>query len=244
MVLTRRALVCGCCAAAGSIVLPRPALATGRRFCADNSSAIAPANYQDLRAFYGSSGIGRFLEGQFRQLEGFFRVRGDFFVDHNASVAYMTGYLAPINGKNGTVAIGARWLRAKEDVQYGAIQVIAVMAHELAHLFQVANRYDQIMLDAGGHRVKYVELHADFMAGEAMAWRARTANDAPDKIANQFFHFGDRNLRSPDHHGDERERYHAFATGYGSHFQATNPARPDPHLVAARGLQYVRNNYF
>jgi hypothetical protein len=116
-----------------------------------------------------------------------------------------------------------------------------LLAHETGHIFQFQWKVDSALGNVRSERVKYIELHADYLAGAYMAWREKYVQGAPAQLSKLFYSLGDRALNSEDHHGTERERLAAFSFGYGK-FQSLTEAgqTPDVKSAATLGILYVK----
>jgi hypothetical protein len=90
----------------------------------------------------------------------------------------------------------------------GEVAVMAVTAHEWAHILQFRTQ-------AGNPAWKYPELHADFLSGWYMAnrWRMQWGSFGLQSAMQQMWEMGDTDYHNPDHHGTNQERLVAFMEG-------------------------------
>lgn len=93
---------------------------------------------------------------------------------------------------------------------YSANSIIAIMAHEFAHLLQAKYQLNK----NGGWIGKYPELHADFLAGWYIGKKKYLDDNEIKNIAESFWNKGDANYYNIDHHGTKYERKFAFMHGF------------------------------
>jgi hypothetical protein len=123
---------------------------------------------------------------------------------------------------DGTVFLGVKLLQS--ELRSGRkYAILAILAHEYAHLMQ--NNRD-FPFDG-----MWKELHADYMGG----WYLGSLRLAHPEVVYQAFESlvrkGDYNFNSPDHHGTPRQRGAAFVAGYKAGGTADAAYR--------RGLNYI-----
>jgi hypothetical protein len=201
-----------------------------RRYCSDSTSQVSLSNALLLQDFT-RPGIVVWIKREDTHLSNYFGVVNDILIDIGSSDAFM-------DGVHNRIVLGDRYIDrfANPSAQYGLLRITGVLAHEKSHLFQVAVNMDGMLSDVSGEPVKYVELHADYMAGAYIAWRERRGIDsAPQALGAFFFLLGDRAIGSERHHGTEVERRKAFEAGYGEAREGEDVKR-----AAAKGLLYVR----
>ncbi len=174
------------------------------------------------------------LAGKFDERPGF-----GFFDDTGAPNAYATNQTYMPNTR-GTVLMGQTFMNSfLRQSQFGDILVMAVCAHEFGHIKQYFHEngrgYDRLM---GMHStVKYVELHADFLAGFYVGMRANGYSEEQlVTLGRGWEASGDTAFHDPGHHGTHAERIAAIETGYR---MAIN-ARPGITDAFAAGLHYLR----
>lgn len=104
----------------------------------------------------------------------------------------------------------------------GDNMLFAILAHELGHAFQFSRCFDQgdtSFVGAAGivRPLRDIELHADYMAGFALA-RAEERYGRPEDLLRRFsdtiLNLGDFNFRPCLHHGTPAERYTMMMKGY------------------------------
>lgn len=140
--------------------------------------------------------------------------------------------------ETGEIGLGERFL-----LRAGAKrldQITAIIAHERAHIFQITFNVDRMLADVRRHRVKFIELHADYMAGSFFAWLQRRRRVDPTALASMFFDIGDTHFDSDRHHGTHQERYVAFANGFNQFNSASGVGTADVTWAASMGIKYVK----
>ncbi|MGH6815399.1 MAG: hypothetical protein ACREC6_06830 [Hyphomicrobiaceae bacterium] len=172
------------------------------------------------------------IRNEIPHLERFFRTRGRVYIVADSELAYA-------DGTQQFIAVGDRLVES-----YGRIRlakITGLLAHEKGHLFQTGWNFDGVLLDTGGHHVKYVELHADYLAGCYKAWRGQTRAVDAQALSGDFYRLGDRKFGSKNHHGTHPERFGAFVNGFLQFKDALERNRnADVKLAAAMGLKYVQ----
>lgn len=109
---------------------------------------------------------------------------------------------------------------------------VAVMAHEVAHAFQHHHGLLDMLVETNPHRVKCIELHADFLAGAYMGWRSNRYNVEVTNLATFFYNLGDSLTETDGHHGLGAERFLSFQRGFGL-------GSDDVITVSSMGIAYV-----
>lgn len=207
--------------------------ATARRFCADASGQSGPPDLIEPEIYQGRA-IGFFIGEECKLTRVFFESAAGTFVDRNDTSAYF-------DPDKRYIGLGESFIRRTSSEAYGLLRLAGVLAHETAHSFQVAFGVDKMLGDVRGHSVKYVELHADYLAGSYMAWRSQFRAGAPSELRSMFFQLGDDRVESSMHHGNRPQRFMAFARGH-SEYQTASRAQgswPTVRNAAAMGLKYV-----
>lgn len=138
-----------------------------------------------------------------------------------------------------------------EDAGYA---LIAVLAHELAHGLQLKNQdteeeiYKQsilegldkdeseVMLIIAG---KFLELHADFLAGYYIGRRSLLLGEGRDVASEVFRELGDFYFWSPTHHGTPSERRQVMLAGYRVGCQELSLEK-----AYEVGADYIAKNFF
>jgi hypothetical protein len=216
-----------------------------RRDCLDH--AINP-NSKDIKS---AISIDQFstseLIGYFQQLADHIRrediLLRQFFQNDSAILLAPEGMDAHADSPE-RLTLGLKFIRlfapslAFED----KLKVSGILAHEKSHTFQYKWNVDLALRKAAGQPVKYVELHADYLAGAYMAWREKYQQGAPVELSKLFFNLGDR-LNGEDHHGTEQERLNAFTYGYMEFQNNLGPGKPADVISAATlGIQYIKRS--
>lgn len=117
-----------------------------------------------------------------------------------------------VAGTRGTVLLGLNLIRQEmHSSEYGGVAVAGISAHECGHIFQFFSPYVRRL---GGYTAKYVELHADFLAGYYMGRRREFSSDRIAVFARSVFNKGDYNFNHPSHHGTPDQRFEAMKRGY------------------------------
>jgi hypothetical protein len=174
---------------------------------------------------------GNFTLDNFNQTEGLNLVRTYgvsprmFYLVDQPPNAYATPEIANSLGPDGTVLLGQNLMSAELAQDPSGAALIAVMAHEFAHLVQF-----KMGFQSPGRRA---ELHADFIAGWYLNLRGRYAWANLMPVLRVFYQLGDYEFNSPQHHGTPDERLLVAQAGFNS---------GAPNIIQAYnlGLQVVR----
>lgn len=212
---------CSCC----TYPLSSFAQSYGRSYCADSSPRENRTNEVPLED-YGDPAILAYLGRELQLLYEYFSASSRIYVNLNSSDAYMHEEI---------IVLGSKYIQQYAHQKYGLLKLSGVLAHEESHVFQTKWNMDRMLTDVKGYKVKYVEIHADYMAGAYVSWREQIKVSAPDKLIDFFFDLGDRIAGSERAHGTPEERRRAFVAGYSQRL-----AEDDVETTAARGLIYVR----
>lgn len=117
----------------------------------------------------------------------------------------------------GTVYIGLTLIAEQiEDEEKGEIGLAGIIAHEFGHITQIRRRTQL--------RGKFMELHADFLAGWFLGKKNRVKPIKIEGFAKSLFEKGDFNFWHPLHHGTPNERVNAMMIGYASHEMSLDEA--------------------
>ena len=193
--------------------------------CALNAGQFS--GLENSTRFYSRTGnqeIDQAFRAEVRLLESAFQVRPSFvFYDDNISPgAYASS--------NGIVAFGLNLVQNqfRQASLGGPLGIAAIMAHEYAHIAQFKSG-----TPSNTDRIKYRELHADFMAGWYLAGRqSYLATDILDGLRTMHS-LGDRQFYSLDHHGTHEERLIATLVG------VTSSNNLNMREAYDRGFEYV-----
>lgn len=122
----------------------------------------------------------------------------------------------------GAVCVGKTTVAALEkNYQNWDIVLLAVIAHELAHIAQhntahpgEKSLYSALIRGAGDREI-LAELHADFMAGYYIGWLKTEVPRISTAGVDLFMcEIGQHDSKRVDYHGSKRQRQNAYTTGY------------------------------
>jgi hypothetical protein len=137
-----------------------------------------------------------------------------FVQAHNAFTTAET----VIRGTQGTVWIGIDFVRnladPKNNIANGGIAVAGVLAHECAHVFQLASADLLNRLVKDRTNAVLAELHADFLAGYYLARKRNVTPELLTIMQRVFVYQGAYNRSDPNYHGTPGLRGAAMDTGY------------------------------
>jgi hypothetical protein len=138
-------------------------------------------------------------------------------------------------GEDGEVNLGFRFLQARLRDEGGSdLSILAVLAHELAHVYQLKNSMCSLLYCSRG--VIKIELHADFLAGYSLGrldsgfsrQRARDLTRSWGRLGDTF--------SNCQHHGTADQRLSCLIEGFGLATESTSFEE-----VAGIGRQFVDN---
>lgn len=118
-------------------------------------------------------------------------------------------------GTEGTVWIGKELVSRLKDSSFdGGIAVAAVLAHECAHVYQLANA--SLLKELLREQTSGVlaELHADFMAGYYLGQKRNVLPESLITVQKIFIYPGAYNRNDPVYHGSPGLRGAATDMGY------------------------------
>ena len=184
-----------------------------------------PSGSQRIRAT-GIAALDKWLVAEAWRLAGEFEVLPDFFLidDSQSPNAWATPEITESRGPDGTVMYGVNFMRM--EFQRGGIQgfgVLAIMAHEFAHIAQFKND-----LTPQG---KGAELMADYLAGWYLARRSSEIATNLYISAKTFYGIGDYGFNSPGHHGTPGERLAAFRAGVETRHSSREEALKSGYMM-------------
>lgn len=160
------------------------------------------------------------------EIERFFNFRFDAFcMDEEEYGAYY-------DIRSNTLVVGTEFFLDVANPPGNLNRAIAVIAHEAAHAFQTKHGLLNMLIETNPHRVKCIELHADFLAGGYMGWRARLYDIEVSNIAEMFFDLGDGLTDNDGHHGLGAERFLSFRQGF-------HTVTDDEITLSSMGIAYV-----
>ncbi|MCZ4351870.1 hypothetical protein O4H61_05025 [Roseovarius aestuarii] len=131
-----------------------------------------------------------------------------------------------------TLVVGTQFFLDVANPPGNINRAIGVIAHEAAHAFQTKHGLLNMLIETNPHRVKCIELHADFLAGGYMGWRARQYDIDVSKMTEMFFDLGDDMTQNDGHHGLGPERFLSFRQGF-------NTVTDDEITLSSMGIAYV-----
>ncbi|API53048.1 hypothetical protein BMW22_16765 [Rhizobium leguminosarum] len=143
-----------------------------------------------------------------------------------------------VAGTWGTVLFGRPLFRKEMEVQdKTGLTVIAIIAHEFAHIHQYALNLDKELLE-GQPTVKRLELHADILAGFFLGARKREAPSLSMYSAGEVFNrIGDSKFTDRNHHGTPLERVSASQFG----FDRGRTGDYSLDTIVKEGVNYVKD---
>lgn len=148
------------------------------------------------------------LVGARRDIEEFFDFRFDAFCMDDEE------YGAYYDVQENLLVVGSEFFLDIANPPGNINRAIAVLAHEAAHAFQAKHGLLNMLVETNPHRVKCIELHADFLAGGYMGWRAKKYNIDARNLAEMFYDLGDELAGKDIHHGRKAERFISFRQGF------------------------------
>ncbi len=184
---------------------------------------------------YANSKFAAPLLAEKQPIQTFYAVCFDVFVDETAFNIRTELEPAP------AIVFGKPLLRALIALPNGSLKIGALFAHEAAHVFQSQIGANPLLQNKCGFALKSVELHADYLAGAYMAWWSASQNETNAHPERMFYRFGDTQMGSSNHHGTDRERFLAFATGYQDYLELAKSGPVDKLQLAAKGIVYATN---
>ncbi|MEY9363575.1 hypothetical protein ABH994_006296 [Bradyrhizobium yuanmingense] len=224
-------LICGCIVC---LLPPERAKAEGRSYCAAESGRADPKDLVPLQS-YSNPAISVYVSREDDYLAAFFATRAGIYIDQSDPNAYM-------DYDRNLIAIGGSYLDKYAPQRFGLLKISGVLAHEESHIFQIKWKINSMLEDVRGHKIKFVELHADYLAGAYMAWRQSYRSVDPAEISGLFFELGDNSVRTIRHHGTPQERFLTFQSGYGE-FLGAKQKDPSADVITAAtlGLKFLRS---
>jgi hypothetical protein len=166
---------------------------------------------------------------------------GCVFIDDSDGPNAYAGREDRLPDTHGTVYLGTNlFKRMTTRFKDKGMAIIAVSAHEFAHIYQFWSGYFDELTQAQKN-VRLAELQADYLAGYFLAL---SQLDYPDEFhlrnAGLFFEsLGDAEFNSPDHHGTPDQRVDAIEAG---HEYGTTAVRGIA-AAAQSGGKFVLNRY-
>lgn len=142
-----------------------------------------------------------------------------------------------IPNTNGTVIFGKNLLLEELNAhEWGGLAIAGIMAHEFAHIYQYQSSFYQA-LTRGQDTDKYLELHADYLAGYYLGLKRLRAGEIDIKaFFDSMYLKGDNDFNASDHHGTPEERGKVVLAGYKMGLSNNR----DLTAVATTGLNFVQ----
>ncbi|HXV26588.1 MAG TPA: hypothetical protein VD862_00955 [Candidatus Paceibacterota bacterium] len=138
-----------------------------------------------------------------------------FFDDGNAPNAMATSQVVNQMGPHGTLLIGLSLVQSELADNHGeAFSLVAILAHEFAHLLQFSQRVQA--------PTPVMELQADFIAGWYLGFKSRFMYMDVQDAFRAFFSRGDYEFNSPNHHGTPEQRLAAIQSGFAAASQGAD----------------------
>lgn len=216
-----------------AVMLAFPAVAKDRHEPVVLCGSDAGFDLQSLNILSGTGtpSIDRALVQELQAQSSFFRVRPAFYVySSGIQNAMATPEIFPSTPEtDGTVLYHLDLLTEHlNSAHYGGSIVAGVIAHEFAHILQFSEPglYERL-LDRHG-TVKFLELHADFIAGYYMGTKFGDRPQDLETLSRKIFELGDNNFTNIGHHGTPQERHVALRSGF--RYYVNNP---DSDIAAA-----------
>lgn len=139
-------------------------------------------------------------------------------------------------GTKGLVAVSIDLLKGSQSEERPPLGFEVIVGHEFGHIFQVRNNYiEPLKVAAANGGKKYVELHADFLAGWFMSKQNQVSMESMQYVTDALFSRGDNSIKSPEHHGTKAERFAAVLQGY-----VRGPATDSAQGAAENGVAYIQ----
>lgn len=140
-----------------------------------------------------------------------------FYDDGRELNAYATDEVYDPSYEHGTVFMGMNFMNHMlRESPYGDILLMAVCAHEFGHIVQYFTNGLAPRLRRMHQTVKYMELHADYLAGFYIARRSSGYEDEQLRHLGEGWEAsGDTAFNDPNHHGTQAERIAAIEAGFG-----------------------------
>ncbi|MEM7216206.1 MAG: hypothetical protein AAF423_11745 [Pseudomonadota bacterium] len=134
--------------------------------------------------------------------------------------------------RSNTLVIGTEFILQQANPPGNINSVLAILAHEAAHAFQNKHGLLNMLVETNPHRVKCIELHADFLAGSFMGWRAERYQISGQDLSKMFYRLGDKLTGADGHHGLGAERFVSFRKGF-------NTVVDSEITLSSMGIAYV-----
>lgn len=236
------ALACGC-----TLCLPRGLNAQGniprRIYCVYETNVGLPGGLIELRQ-YGvrllqesnpKAAIIDYITSEDSMLSEFFGTKAGIYFD---PVARNRAYTDYTRIDRTFVGLGEGFVQ--EQASTMMLYVAGILAHEEGHVYQVMSTTDKVLENIRGYRIKYLELHADYLAGAYHAWRKKYRAGAQPWLLDDFFFelpLGGRDAQT--YHGSHQDRRKAFFQGRDDFALLRAGSGPPADAAANQGLKYI-----
>jgi len=184
----------------------------------------------------GSNTVVSYIEDERERLARFYGVNAPIYFD------VIDRYDAYMDIDRRFIGLGDAFIAAQAGKAMA--RVAGILAHEWGHVFQVVSGINRDLENIRQQSVKYVELHADYLAGAYIAWRQKYRVGTLSNVLEElFFELGGRAANSENYHGTALERKFAFFQGHDDFAMLiTNTTSTPAVKAAAMGLMYVKAN--
>jgi hypothetical protein len=237
-------LACGCNACLSPAMSAQ--VPVRRYYCAygavsvgepDNLIELKQAAIEKLKTLLRtrSTAIIEYIEAEDELLPQFFGRNAPIYYDPGTNANAYTDYTYI---DRAFIALGEGFITAYANKMM--LQVAGILAHEEGHIYQIRSPLARTLTDRGGFQVKYLELHADYMAGAYLAWREKVRPQSPSRLLFDFFaELPGTPSDYSSYHGSPVERYAAFNEGRYD-FRGLRLGSGAPADAAAlQGLKYI-----
>jgi hypothetical protein len=203
-------MLCGCCrrfllggaAATLACVATLPILAQPSRnlprYCSAQISNLNPSQFVST---FGNDRLNNALIAELKHITSIIPVDPGFkYLRDDASPNAFAIPDTIVPGTRGTCVFGINLVKQEINASpYGGVAVAGICAHECGHIFQFNSKYSAML---AGRTAKYVELHADYIAGYYMGRRRQFNSDRIAVFAKSLFAKGDYayNDKGPSRH--------------------------------------------
>jgi hypothetical protein len=241
----RGALGCGCGLCLWPASIARAATSPRRFYCVYGAVEVGePENLIELKKTAldrmataersRARPIVEYLAEEDKLLPEFFGAGAPIYYDPGTRVSAYTDYTRI---ESTFIALGQGFIATYASGRM--LEVAAIVAHEESHVYQLTSTIKGLV-DRGGFRVKYIELHADYMAGAYLAWRTKYRPQSPASLISDFFaELPGTTADYSSYHGSPKERYAAFNQGSYDFPGLRLGSGPPADAAALQGLKYV-----
>lgn len=151
----------------------------------------------------------------------------------SGTIAFARDGITILSGTQGLIAMGLDAFNTEWQAARGPWGVEVILAHEFAHVYQVRNNYDEYLLQT--NEVKWLELHADYLAGWLINRQENITIEQLKKVVDPMFRRGEYITDPALHHGTPAERFSIVLQGF-----LDGPSTDTIAGAAEAGRQIVR----